>query len=46
MLDPNQFDHLELLGVFIIVHLGFDDEPLIDVIGREAIARTSIIGTM
>ena len=44
MLDSTQFDHLELLGGFIIVRIDFDDEPLIDAIGREAIARTAIIG--
>jgi hypothetical protein len=44
MLDSTQFDHFELLGGFIIIRIDFDDEPLIDAIGREAIARTAIIG--
>jgi len=38
------FDHLELLGGFLILHVVVSEEPLIDAIGREALARTSIIG--
>ena len=38
------FDHLELLGGFLILHVEVSDEPLIDAIGGEALARTTIIG--
>lgn len=44
MMDLTPFDHLELPGGFIILHVEVSDDPLIDVIGREALARTSIIG--
>lgn len=43
-MDLTQFDHLELLGGFLILHVEISGEPLIDAIGREALARTSIIG--
>ena len=43
-MDLTQFDQLELLGGFLILHVEISDEPLIDAIGREALARTSIIG--
>ena len=43
-MDLTPFDHLELLGGFLILHVVVSDEPLIDAIDREALARTSIIG--
>ncbi|WP_461783218.1 hypothetical protein [Prosthecobacter sp.] len=43
-MDLTPFDHLELLGGFLILHVEISDEPLIDSIGREALACTSIIG--
>jgi hypothetical protein len=43
-MDVTPFDHLKLLGGFIILHVEVSHEPLIDAIGREALARTSILG--
>jgi hypothetical protein len=38
------FTNLELVGGFRITHLEIDDEPLTDAMGRDALARTAIIG--
>lgn len=38
------FDHLELLGGFIILSVKTSEEPMVDAIGREALASTFIIG--
>jgi hypothetical protein len=43
-MDLTPFAQLELLGGFIILSVEVSDEPMIDAIGREALARTSIIG--
>ncbi|MBN8421871.1 MAG: hypothetical protein J0L73_23340 [Verrucomicrobia bacterium] len=43
-MDLNQFDHLELLGGFLVLSVKASEEPMIDAIGREALARTSIVG--
>ena len=43
-MDLTPFAQLELLGGFIILRVEVSDEPMIDAIGREALARTSIIG--
>lgn len=45
MIDPRTFQNLRLRGGFTIVRLEITDEPLIDAIGREAVARTAIIGS-
>jgi len=45
MTDPKLFEHLGLRGGFTIVRIEFGAEPLVDALGREAIARTRIIGT-
>jgi len=45
MTDPKLFEHLALRGGFTIVRIEFGTEPLVDALGREAIARTRIIGT-
>lgn len=43
-MELTPFAHLELLGGFIILSVEVSEEPLVDAIGREALARTSIIG--
>jgi hypothetical protein len=44
MIDLTVFQALRLRGGFIIVEIKIANEPLFDAIGREAVARTSIIG--
>lgn len=44
MNDPAPFEHLKLVGGFIILRVTVDDEPLTDALEREAIARTVITG--
>lgn len=44
MIKLNQFHGACLHGGFMIVGIRTTDEPLLDAIGREAIARTRIIG--
>jgi hypothetical protein len=44
MIPLTDFTNLELVGGFRITHLEIDDEPLTDVLGRDAVARTAIIG--
>jgi hypothetical protein len=43
MIDPSAFENLRLRDGFTIVRVEITNEPLIDALGREAIARTSII---
>lgn len=43
-MDLIQFDHLELLGGFLVLSVKASEEPMIDAIGREALARTFIVG--
>lgn len=43
-MDLTQFDYLELLGGFLVLSVKASEEPMIDAIGREALASTSIIG--
>ena len=43
MIDIRQFKNLRLHGGFIIKNIGLTDEPIMDAIGREAIAQTSAI---
>jgi len=44
VIDLTSFRHCRLKGGFEIVDVDFTDEPLADALGREALARTSIIG--
>ena len=44
-MDLTQFDHLELLGGFLVLSVKASEEPMVDAIGREALASTSIIGS-
>ena len=44
MIDPRIFQNLRLVGGFTVVHVENAKQPLIDALGREAIARTAIIG--
>lgn len=44
MIDISRFQNLRLHGGFTIVRLQLRDEPLVDAIGREAVAKTSIVG--
>lgn len=43
MIDLRQFQNLRLHGGFIIREIGLTDGPIIDAIGREAVAQTSTI---
>ncbi len=43
MIDINQFKNLRLHGRFIITNIGLTDGPIVDAIGREAIAQTSAV---
>jgi hypothetical protein len=42
--SPNSFQGLRLRGGFIIVRIEFVVEPLVDAIGRSALAKTQIVG--
>ena len=44
MIDPSSFENVVLRGGFTIVRVEFTGEPLVDAIGREAIAQTQIVG--
>jgi hypothetical protein len=44
MIDTDSFKNLRLLGGFVIVEIEFTPEPLVDALGREAIAQTRIVG--
>ena len=44
MIDLNAFQNLRLQGGFRIVRLEITHEPITDAIGREAVARTRIVG--
>ena len=43
MIDLKQFKNLRLHGGFVIKDLKLTDDPIVDAIGREAIAQTSAI---
>jgi hypothetical protein len=43
VIDINQFKNLRLHGRFIITNIGLTDGPIVDAIGREAIAQTSAV---
>ncbi len=44
VIDLSAFQNLRLRGDFKIIRLEFTDEPIADAIGREAVARTRIVG--
>ena len=44
MINWDGFNNLPLRGGFTIVWIKLSDDPMLDAIGRQAIARTSIIG--
>jgi C-terminal processing protease CtpA/Prc len=44
MIDADAFSGVSLRGEFKIVSVNISTEPLVDVVGREAIARTQITG--
>ena len=44
VIDVRQFLNLQLRGGFIIKEIEFTHEPLLDALGRQAAAQTSIIG--
>ena len=41
VIDLRQFKNLRLHGGFIIKDIGLTNEPIVDAIGREAVAQTS-----
>jgi hypothetical protein len=43
VIDITQFKNLRLHGGFIVKDIGLTDEPIMDAIGREAIAQTSAV---
>ena len=44
MIDAASFENVHLQGGFIITEIKFTDEPMVDSLGREAIAQTKIVG--
>jgi hypothetical protein len=44
MSDPTFFNNLSLLSGYILIQVEVTSEPLVDAIGREAIARSQIVG--
>ena len=44
MIDAATFKNTRLRGGFVIVGVEFTDEPMLDALGREAIAKTGIVG--
>ena len=44
MLDPSSFANISLRGGFVITSMEFTPEPMVDALGREAIAQTRIVG--
>jgi len=44
MIDPTPFQGLRLCGGYILLHIEFVIEPLVDAVGRPALAKTRIIG--
>ena len=44
MIDAATFKNTQLRGGFVILTVGFTDEPMVDALGREAIAKTGIVG--
>jgi hypothetical protein len=44
VIDLSAFQNLRLRGDFKIIRLELSDEPIADAIGREAVARTRVVG--
>ena len=44
MIDPASFKNIRLRGSFVIADLQFTDTPIVDALGREAIAQTRVVG--
>ena len=44
MIDAATFKNARLRGGFVIVGVEFTDEPMVDALGREAVAKTGIVG--
>ena len=44
MIDAAAFKNTRLRGGFVIVTVEFTNEPMVDALGREAIAKTGIVG--
>ena len=44
MIDAATFKNTRLRGGFVIVGVEFTDEPMVDALGREAVAKTGIVG--
>lgn len=44
MIDPTSFKQLRLRGGCVIAGIQFTPEPMVDALGREAIAQTRILG--
>ncbi len=44
MIDAATFKNTRLRGGFVIVSIEFSEEPMLDALGREAVAKTGIIG--
>lgn len=44
MIDISSFKNLRLPGGFVLVEIEFTPEPLVDALGRDAIAQTRIVG--
>ena len=44
MIDPALFKNVRLRGGFVIADLQFTDTPMLDALGREAVAQTRIVG--
>jgi len=44
MIDPRSFRNVRLPGGFVIADIGLTAEPMVDALGREAVAQTRIVG--
>jgi hypothetical protein len=44
MIDIRSFTNLEIQGGFVIREVEFTDKPMVDALGREAVATTRIVG--
>jgi hypothetical protein len=44
MIDPASFKNVRLRGGFVITDIKFTDAPMVDALGREAVAQTRVVG--
>jgi hypothetical protein len=44
-MDLSEFQNLPLRGGFLLLRLSWSDGPIVDAMGRSAVARTTIIGS-